>query len=170
MATASNTSAPAAGERKFSVAQTERIFHDGPCGLCQRFVRFVVQRDRAGTKFRFAPLRGPIFESVVPRERRAALPDSMVVLTSDDRLLIRSNGVIHVLRRLGGFWKFIALAISVIPRPIRDTVYDFIMRATMFAPSRRLSCALALTIDTECLQSHELRILFGHARPAENKG
>jgi predicted DCC family thiol-disulfide oxidoreductase YuxK len=128
MATASNRSAPAAGERKLSVAQTERIFYDGPCGLCQRFVRFVVQRDRAGTKFRFAPLHGSTFESLVPVERRAAVPDSMVVLTRNDRLLIRSEGVIHVLRRLGSFWKFIAVAISIIPRPIRDAVYDFIMR------------------------------------------
>ena len=128
MATASNTSAPAAGERKFPVAGTERIFYDGPCGLCQRFVWFVVQRDCAGAKFRFAPLHGPTFESVVPVERRTELPDSMVVLTSDDRLLTRSNGVIHVLRRLGGFWKFIAVATSIIPRPIRDGVYDFIMR------------------------------------------
>jgi predicted DCC family thiol-disulfide oxidoreductase YuxK len=128
MPTASNRSAPAADERKFPVAQTERIFYDGPCGLCQRFVRFVVQRDRAGAKFRFAPLDGPTFESVVPIERRAAVPDSMVVLTRDDRLLIRSEGVIHVLRRLGSFWKFIAVAISIIPRPIRDAVYDFIMR------------------------------------------
>lgn len=127
MATASNTSKPA-GERNFSVAQTERIFYDGPCGLCQRFVRFVVQRDRAGTKFRFAPLQGPTFESLVPVERRAPLPDSMVVLTSDDRLLIRSDGVIHVLRRLGGFWKFIAVAIFIIPRPLRDAVYDFVIR------------------------------------------
>ena len=127
MATASHTSAPAAEERK-SVAQTERIFYDGPCGLCQRFVRFVVQQDRTGAKFRFAPLHGPTFESVVPVERRAALPDSMVVFTSDNRLLIRSNGVIHVLRRLGGFWKFVAVAASIIPRPLRDAVYDFVTR------------------------------------------
>jgi predicted DCC family thiol-disulfide oxidoreductase YuxK len=52
----------------------------------------------------------------------------MVVLTSDDRLLIRSDGVIHVLRCLGGFWKFIAATISIIPRQLRDAVYDFIMR------------------------------------------
>jgi predicted DCC family thiol-disulfide oxidoreductase YuxK len=124
MATASNTSASAVEERKLLVA--ERIFYDGPCGLCQRFIRFVIQRDRPGTKFRFAPLRGPTFESVAPIERRAAVPDTMVVLTSDNRLLIRSDGVIHVLRRLGGFWKFIAVAMSIIPRPLRDAVYDFI--------------------------------------------
>jgi hypothetical protein len=58
----------------------------------------------------------------------AAVPDTMVVLTSDNRLLIRSDGVIHVLRRLGGIWKFIAFAMSIIPRPLRDAVYDFITR------------------------------------------
>jgi len=128
MATASNTAASAREEHRPSAAQTERIFYDGHCGLCQGFVRFVIPRDPAGGKFRFAPLQGSTFESLVPAERRAGLPDSMVVLTSDGALLVRSDAVIHVLRRLGGFWKFIAGAISIIPRPIRDATYNFIAR------------------------------------------
>jgi hypothetical protein len=104
-------------ERKFSVAQTERIFYDGPCGLCQPFVRFVVQRDRAGTKFRFAPLQGPTFESVVPIERRAAVPDSMVVLTSDHRLLIRSDGVTMKIPAVGASFPKVSPNSSAISPP-----------------------------------------------------
>ena len=108
------------------MAQTERIFYDGHCGLCQGFIQFVIPRDRAGDKFRFAPLQGTAFASLVPAERRAGLPNTMVTFTSDGRLLVRSDGVIHVLRRLGGIWEFIAAAISSIPRPIRDAVYNFV--------------------------------------------
>jgi predicted DCC family thiol-disulfide oxidoreductase YuxK len=63
-----------------------------------------------------------------PPEQRKILPDSMVVLANDGRLLVRSGGVIHILRRLGGFWGFLAGVIAVIPRPIRDAVYDIVAR------------------------------------------
>ena len=36
----------------------ETIFYDGGCGLCHRFVRFVIKRDPDGTLFRYAPLEG----------------------------------------------------------------------------------------------------------------
>ena len=103
----------------------ERIFYDGHCGLCQGFVVFTIARDRAGTKFRFASLQGKTIRMLVPENDRASLPDSIVVLTNDGRLLIRSDGVLHVLRRIGGFWKFAATLASVVPRPVRDAVYNF---------------------------------------------
>ncbi|MFZ0634959.1 MAG: DCC1-like thiol-disulfide oxidoreductase family protein [Candidatus Acidiferrales bacterium] len=106
----------------------ERIFYDGYCGLCQGYVRFLIARDKTGGKFRFAALQGATFEALVPAERRSGLPDSMVVLTSDGRLLIRSDGVIHILRRLGGIWKLIAGIIQVIPRGLRDAVYNGVAR------------------------------------------
>ncbi len=111
-----------------SLPRTERIFYDGHCGLCHRAVRFVIARDPEGRLFRYAPLGGATFAALVPAERRAGLPDSVVVLTEDGRLLIRSDAFVHILRRLGGFWRFVAGIIGVIPRVIRDGVYDFIAR------------------------------------------
>lgn len=111
-----------------SSAVPERIFYDGHCGLCQGFVLFVIVRDRAGEKFRFAPLQGTTFQALVPENERAGLPDSIVILTNDGRLLIRSDGVLHVLCRMGGFWKFAAIMASVVPRPVRDAVYNFVAR------------------------------------------
>jgi len=43
-------------------------------------------------------------------------------------LLIRSDAFVHILRRLGGFWRVIGAIIAIIPRPIRDGVYNFIAR------------------------------------------
>jgi predicted DCC family thiol-disulfide oxidoreductase YuxK len=109
-------------------ANTEILFYDGHCGLCHRAVKFVLKHDRSGTAFRFAPLQGDTFPSRVPPEKRAALPDSVVVLTADGTLLVRSSAFLHILRRLGGGWKILAGVISVIPRPVRDAAYDTVAR------------------------------------------
>jgi predicted DCC family thiol-disulfide oxidoreductase YuxK len=107
---------------------TELLFYDGHCGLCHRAVKFVLKHDRSGSAFRFAPLQGETFRSRVAVEKRAVLPDSVVVLANDGQLLVRSNAFIHILRRLGGGWTFLAGVIRVIPRPLRDAVYDIVAR------------------------------------------
>jgi predicted DCC family thiol-disulfide oxidoreductase YuxK len=107
---------------------TEYLFYDGHCGLCHRAVKFVLKHDRSGQAFRFAPLQGPTFEARVPAERRDGLPDSIVVLTRDGRLLVRSKAFLHILRRLGGAWAGLASLFGVIPRSLLDRVYDVVAR------------------------------------------
>jgi predicted DCC family thiol-disulfide oxidoreductase YuxK len=109
-------------------SNAEILFYDGYCALCHRAVEFVLKHDRSGKAFRFAPLQGATFQSRVPAGIRANLPDSVVVLTDDGTLLVRSNAFLHILRRLGGGWKILAGALAVVPRPLRDVVYNFIAR------------------------------------------
>lgn len=108
--------------------QAEMLFYDGHCGLCHRAVKFVLKHDRSGKAFRFAPLQGPTFTARVPESERARVPDSIVILTNQGALLFRSDAFLYILRRLGGNWSICAAALSVIPRPVRDLVYDFIAR------------------------------------------
>jgi predicted DCC family thiol-disulfide oxidoreductase YuxK len=117
-------------------AATEEMFYDGYCGLCQNAVRFVIA-EGVLTAFRFAPLQGAAFERLVPAERRKSLPDSVVVLTADGRLLVRSEAFLHVLRRLGGWWKILAAVMNVVPRPVRDAVYDLVARVRFRIFGRR---------------------------------
>ncbi len=106
----------------------ERIFYDGDCGLCHRFVRFVVSRDPEGRAFRYAPLGGETFRAEVPEHRREGLPDSVVLLTDDGRLLSRSQAVSRVLMKLGRAWKAVAMVIRIVPRPVADAAYDTVAR------------------------------------------
>ena len=111
------------------LAQTADIlFYDGHCGLCHNAVKFVVKHDRSGTAFRFAPLYGKTFETRVPVDQRAGLCDSMVLQTDEGLLLIRSNAWVHILQRLGGKWKILAAVVALIPRPVRDVLYNVIAR------------------------------------------
>lgn len=105
-----------------------RVFYDGHCGLCHGAVRFLLARDRDGSRFRFAPLQGETLGRLVRPEARPALPDSVVVIAADGTLLTRSDGVIALLAELGHGWRLVALAIRLVPRPLRDAAYDLVAR------------------------------------------
>jgi predicted DCC family thiol-disulfide oxidoreductase YuxK len=106
----------------------EYVFYDGHCGLCHGAVKFVLKHDRSGRAFRFAPLQGETYPARVVADRRAGLPDSIVVLTREGALLVRSNAFLHILRRLGGGWAVLASVLSVVPRRLLDVGYNVIAR------------------------------------------
>lgn len=99
------------------------IFYDAQCGLCQRSVRFLLARDD-GSRYRFAPLGGATFKERAGTDR---VPDSMAVLAGD-RLLVRSDAVLRILRRLSGTWALLAALGAGLPRPWRDRLYDLVAR------------------------------------------
>lgn len=96
----------------------ETIYYDGVCGLCHRFVQFVMARDER-EQFDFLPL------SRLSEVERSSLPDSVVVRRADeDRMLVKSEAALHVFRKLGGIWGVFAIAGRAFPRWLRDWVYD----------------------------------------------
>jgi predicted DCC family thiol-disulfide oxidoreductase YuxK len=106
----------------------EWIFYDGSCGFCHRWIRFVLTIDKSGEAFRFAPRIGETFQRMVPVHVRETLPPSIVVLARDGRVLTRSAAVLHILKQLGGFWKYLGLAGSILPSSLRDVGYRIIAR------------------------------------------
>ena len=108
-------------------SEPDHVFFDGTCGLCHGAVRFLVRRPRRA-RFRFAPLQGETFERRIPEERRAGLPDSLIVETPDGELLVRSDGALRLLRRLGGPWRLPAAMLALLPRSWRDAAYRLVAR------------------------------------------
>jgi predicted DCC family thiol-disulfide oxidoreductase YuxK len=102
----------------------DTVFYDGNCGFCHWSVKWLVTADRRGDLFRYAPLGGDTFRALVPAAERARLPDSLVVRTAKGALLFRSGGVLHLLRRLGGWWLIPAFFLVCLPAPLRDRLYD----------------------------------------------
>ncbi len=110
------------------------VFYDGSCGACHAFVRFVLSRDDRHA-LDFAPLGGATFASRVDAAVAAGLPDTVVVLTPEGRLLMRARAVARALRELGWPWRVAGAAIDLVPRPIADRAYDLVavMRRRLFA-------------------------------------
>ena len=113
------------------------VLYDGVCGLCNRMVQFVLKRDRGDT-FRFASLQSSLAKGILARHGRdAADLDTVYVVVnrevsnpehSAEQLLARSDAVLFILRRLGGFWDAVAGLLRLIPRPIRDWGYRIVAR------------------------------------------
>ncbi len=113
------------------------VLYDGVCGLCNRTVQFVLKRDRAGI-FRFASLQSALASRILARHGKDAsdLDTVYVVLNCDpanlekggEALLVRSDAVLYILRRLGGFWATMGSLLRWIPRAIRDWGYGIVAR------------------------------------------
>ena len=104
------------------------IFYDGDCALCQGFVRFLLLCDRDGQRFVFSPLQGHLITELLDPATRAALPDTLVLRTTDGQVRIRSEAVLVALDRLGGFWRLVGILGRIVPRSIRDRVYAWFAR------------------------------------------
>ena len=124
---------------------TDRLLYDGDCGLCHHAVNFVLEHDASGSAFRFTPLQAERVSTDLPQGvTRAELPDSVIVITERDEVLVKSDAALYIGKRLGGVWRLLATAAQAIPRGMRDGVYDFIaqIRDRLFAKPEGL-CPVA---------------------------
>src|SRR6266550_905019 len=102
------------------------ILFDGVCNLCNGFVRFVIARDPAA-RFRFAALQSDSARRLLARlDGLGGNPDS-VVLVDRGRVYTRSSAALRIARGLPFPWS-LARALIVVPRPLRDWVYDRVAR------------------------------------------
>ena len=120
-----------------------RLFFDGDCGLCDRAVSLLARHDRS-RDIRFAPLGGSTFQQCVAESKRMNLPDSLVLQTPEGHLLIRSEAVIHLLRRMGPGWRLLGLAMGWIPRFLREGLYGLVAR---LRPTKRACTRNGLARD-----------------------
>lgn len=117
-----------------AVAAGPVLFFDGTCGLCQRIVRGLLRRDRAG-RLRFAALQSPVAQAYL---RCHGLPtedfDSLIFVPEwrcRDRpeYLRRTAGAMAALRATGGAGaRFLAGALALLPACLRDAAYRGIAR------------------------------------------
>lgn len=103
------------------------LLFDGVCNLCSGSVRWVIRHDPQAL-FRFASLQSAVAQDLLRRHGRPhAASDRLdsVVLVDGDRLWVKSDAALEVLRRIGGGWALLRV-LRLVPRPIRDAVYDWV--------------------------------------------
>jgi predicted DCC family thiol-disulfide oxidoreductase YuxK len=109
---------------------TPVLLYDARCGVCRRFVRFLVRQDWKDT-VRIAPLQSPLGAGVRGRYPEFDRQDSAVWLPSRGRPTGYSDAILDSLAHIGGRWKVVARAMRMVPRRIRDRAYR------LFAGNRR---------------------------------
>jgi predicted DCC family thiol-disulfide oxidoreductase YuxK len=115
------------------------IFFDGVCGLCNRFIDFVISRDRAAV-FRFAPLQG---ETARERLPEADVRDiNTMVLWEEQGVFRKSTAAARILIRLGGIWRLLGFAVRLMPRPLRDFGYSLVARYRYAIFGKKETCRM----------------------------
>ena len=108
------------------------ILYDGVCGLCNRLVQFLLKRDKR-RRLRFASLQSDFAARTLTRHGidPKDLDTVQVVINHerpDERVLSRSDAVLHATAELGMPWNVLATIARIIPRALRDIVYAFVAR------------------------------------------
>jgi predicted DCC family thiol-disulfide oxidoreductase YuxK len=114
------------------------VYFDGVCGLCNGSVDFLLRRDRAQVLC-FTPLQGDIARERLGPQAQGD-PDSFV-LEDADGIWRRSDAALRIARHLGGAWRCLGV-LRVIPRPVRDALYDFVARNRYRWFGRKETCRL----------------------------
>jgi len=118
-------------DEPFDPAPSHVLLYDAECGFCDATVQLVMRYDRQRTLY-FASLQSRFAKSTIGERQNHQVVDSViwVDLLSDNRIVstaIKSDAILRIARYLGGLWRLLLL-VRVVPRPIRDRVYDVVAR------------------------------------------
>lgn len=120
------------------MSQKPIIFFDGVCGLCNRTVDFLIQRDKKRLFF-FAPLQGKTASSKLPVSKTEH-PDT-IVYKDGNLLYYKSDAILHIMIKIGGVWKLTVL-LYLIPKFIRDFFYDIVANNRYKVFGKKESCRM----------------------------
>jgi len=102
------------------------ILFDGICNLCNRSVQFLLKKDRKN-QFLFASLQSPPGQAILKDHGLSQEHYNSFILLEDGIIYTRSTAVLRVFKRLGGIRSWLYIFI-VLPRPVRDALYDYVAR------------------------------------------
>lgn len=99
------------------------ILFDGECNFCDASVQFILKRDHCA--FHFASLQSELGKKLVNRFQLHGI-DSLVLI-ENNRAYTKSTAALRIAKQLQGLWHLCYVAI-VLPKPIRDRMYDVIAK------------------------------------------
>lgn len=127
------------------------LLYDGLCGFCDGAVQWILEHDRRG-ELRFATLQGDSGQAALARYPELREVDSLILLEGDPgageeadatgeerRVRVRSDAALAVASAMGGVWRVLAV-LRLVPRPLRDALYDLFARNRYRWFARREVC------------------------------
>ena len=122
------------------ITQQPLLLFDGICNLCNASVQFIIKHDTQ-KKFSFASLQSDAAKEILLQFDENYLNLDSIILIFDNTIYSKSSAIIKVGSLLGGFYK-IATIFYIIPKPIRDWVYDYIAKNRYKWYGKRESCMI----------------------------
>lgn len=114
------------------------VFFDGECGICNHTVQFLIKRDRA-QRLRFAPLQGETASARLGAEAASRL--DTLYFSDEAGTFSRSSAALRIAGYLPWPWA-LARGFWVIPKFIRDFIYDAVAKRRHLLAGRHATCGL----------------------------
>ena len=111
---------------KLNTSNEPIILFDGVCNFCDHSVQFVIRHDKLDT-FKFASLQSNVGQELLKKYNLPTENFDSFVLIRNNKCYQKSTAALQVCRGLGGIWRILYLLI-VIPRPLRDGLYNLIAK------------------------------------------
>lgn len=120
--------------------QSRVVLFDGDCTLCNSSVQFVIRHDKEA-HFRFAALGSPVAVALLEGHALPGKELDSVVYLRQGKAYTRSSAALYIANDLGGMWSLMSVFLLV-PRPLRDLVYDVIAKYRYRWFGKQDSCML----------------------------
>ncbi|WGK64769.1 thiol-disulfide oxidoreductase DCC family protein [Croceiramulus getboli] len=102
------------------------ILFDGVCNLCNGAVVFIIKRDKNNV-FQFAPLQSETAQKLLSGCDDNLRQEDSIILVEGDTCSSKSTAALRIARHLSGGYPLLT-GFLILPKFIRDGVYDFIAK------------------------------------------
>ncbi len=116
------------------------ILFDGYCNLCNSSIQWIIKRDKKAL-FRFTALQSEIAESLLDKTNPLESNIQSIILIEGVKVFSQSEAIIRIASHLGWFWS-LANIFLLVPKSLRDIVYNFIAKNRYRWFGKRDSCML----------------------------
>ena len=116
------------------------VLYDGVCGLCNRSVQLILRHDRRG-RFHFAALQSDAGRALLERHGLPVDALDTVVLVEDGRAWVKSGAALRIARWMDAPWPALRV-LGIVPRPVRDFLYDRVAKSRYRIFGRVDACML----------------------------
>jgi len=119
------------------------VFYDGECGFCHNSIKLIIAELGEANKMTFATRGSQLFARLKSELTPGLdnLPDSIVVVSHEKKIITLAMAPIFIMERLGGIWRYIGSILQLLPEELLNIAYRFV--ATV-------RCKLANKPDNVC--------------------
>ncbi|MCW0000350.1 thiol-disulfide oxidoreductase DCC family protein [Pararhizobium sp. YC-54] len=114
------------------------IVFDGECIFCSGWVNFVLRHDRQG-RYRFMTAQSPLGAALYQHYGLDSRNYETNILIEDGVAYLKSEGSLRMAAGLGFPW-ILASVLRVIPRALRDPLYELVARNRYRIAGRHKTC------------------------------
>lgn len=119
------------------------VLFDGICKLCNAWARLIIRQDDRRL-FTLGSMQSSTGQRILGALDMSTTHFNTVLYIEHGRAFEKSDAVLHIVARLGWPWRLLAV-FRLVPRPVRDWVYDRVAAHRYRIFGRYTACTLPST-------------------------